>query len=281
MQHEFTIPHTYDFDNALERLAGDPINCVNIQERVVRIPMEDGNIVTLRGLGTLQSPSFVIEDAIDMSQVEEIKSIFGMNESLAEIGEHFARTDLAKVFIDHAGFPLVKSFSLYGTLIRSIIHQQLNMSFANTLSLRFVEEFGDSVEGVLRYPTPEITASIEVSTLRDMQFSTRKAEYIIEVSKAVANNELNLESLRYMNDTEVISVLTSYRGIGPWTAQSFLMSGLGRPDLFPVADIGLQNALKKLWGLNRKPSKEEITARFKDWSPYLSYAALYLWRSIE
>ena len=62
---------------------------------------------------------------------------------------------------------------------------------------------------------------------------------------------------------------------------SFLMSGLGRPNLFPLADIGLQNALKKLWGMDRKPTIDEMLVHFPDWTPYLSYAALYLWHSIE
>lgn len=147
--------------------------------------------------------------------------------------------------------------------------------------MRFVETFGDSVEGVWRYPSPERIASLDVSVLRDMQFSNRKAEYIIGVSRAVVSGELDLQQLKRWEDAEVMEKLVSYRGVGPWTAQNFLMFGLGRPNLFPVADIGLQNALKQLWGLDRKPTKDEILACYPNWSPYLSYAALYLWRSIE
>ena len=147
--------------------------------------------------------------------------------------------------------------------------------------MRFVETFGSETEGVLRYPSPEIVANLDVSTLREMQFSTRKAEYMIGLSQAIADGSLELEKLRQMDDDEVTAKLTAYRGVGPWTAQGFLMFGLGRPNLFPIADIGLQNALKILWKLEKKPTKEEIIARFPDWTPYLSYAALYLWRSIE
>ena len=141
--------------------------------------------------------------------------------------------------------------------------------------------FGSETDGVWRYPSPEIVANLDVSTLREMQFSTRKAEYMIGLSQAIADGSLELEKLRQMDDDEVTAKLTAYRGVGPWTAQGFLMFGLGRPNLFPVADIGLQNALKILWKLDKKPTKEEIIAHFPDWTPYLSYAALYLWRSIE
>ena len=281
INNKITLPFKYDFDRALERLAGDPVNSVDLANRSVRIPMDEGNIVTLQATGTKELPSFIMKGTSDEVQVQEVKSIFHFDQSLDGVAAHFLETDLAPIFIEHEGTPLVRSFSLYGTLMRSIIHQQLNMSFANTLSMRFVEAFGSEMDGVWQYPSPEITAGLEVDTLRNMQFSTRKAEYMIGLSKAIADGSLELNKFKKMDDDEVTAVLTAYRGVGPWTAQGFLMSGLGRPNLFPPADIGLQNALKRLWKMDRKPSKEEMTARFPDWSPYLSYAALYLWRSIE
>ena len=276
-----TLPYVYDFDRALERLSGDPVNSVDLVGRSVRIPMETGNIVTLQATGTNERPSFLIKDTLNELQMKEVESIFHLDRPLDEIGLHFASTDLAPIFLEHEGTPLVRSFSLYGTLIRSIIHQQLNMSFANTLSMRFVETFGSQRDGVWWYPSPERVAELNVETLREMQFSSRKAEYLIGLSQVVADGSLDLEKFKRMDDDEVIAELVTYRGVGPWTAQSFLMSGLGRPNQFPLADIGLQNALKNLWVTDRKPTKDEIIARFPDWSPYLSYAALYLWRSIE
>ncbi|MHA6258510.1 DNA-3-methyladenine glycosylase family protein [Sporosarcina sp. CAU 1771] len=281
MEKQITLSYLYDFDRALERLSGDPVNYVAIDERFVRIPMKEGNNITLRGTGTKEAPKFQLENALNESQIKEVMSIFHLDKSLDEVHSHFMETDLAPIFEEHAGTPLVRSYSLYGTLLRSIIHQQLNMSFANTLSKRFVEKYGSESEGVWRYPSPDRIAELEVAELRELQFSTRKAEYLIGLSQSVADGSLDLERLRQLDDEEVMAELVTYRGVGPWTAQSFLMSGLGRPNLFPLADIGLQNALQKLWGMERKPTKDEITARYPDWSPYLSYAALYLWRSIE
>nr|WP_225942274.1 DNA-3-methyladenine glycosylase [Sporosarcina limicola] len=248
---------------------------------MVRIPMEEGNILNLQGMGTADQPSFVLKNAVDELQIEAVKSIFHFDKPLDGIGAHFADTDLGPIFMEHEGTPLVRSFSLYGELMKSIIHQQLNLSFANTLLMRFVESYGDKIDGVWRYPSPERIALLDVSELRDMQFSTRKAEYMIGLSQAIANGTLDLEKFRQLDDDEVTAELVSYRGVGPWTAQGFLMFGLGRPNLFPLADVGLQNALKKVWGMDRKPTRDEMLVRFPAWSPYLSYAALYLWRSIE
>ncbi|QUW24076.1 DNA-3-methyladenine glycosylase 2 family protein [Sporosarcina sp. Marseille-Q4063] len=281
MDTQISLPFIYDFDRALDRLSGDPLNSVDVTNRILRIPMDEGNVITVKATGTKDEPSFILSGALNKNQIQKINEILHFNDSLDEISAHFANTDLATIFQEHEGTPLIRSFSLYGTLMRSIIHQQLNMSFANTLSLRFVEAFGSETDGVLRYPSPEIVANLEVETLREMQFSSRKAEYMIGLSQAIAEGSLELESLRQMDDDEVTAKLTAYRGVGPWTAQGFLMFGLGRPNLFPIADIGLQNALKILWKLEKKPTKEEIIARFPHWTPYLSYAALYLWRSIE
>ncbi|MBO0601454.1 DNA-3-methyladenine glycosylase 2 family protein [Sporosarcina sp. E16_3] len=243
--------------------------------------MEEGNCVTLQSIGTKQLPSFIVGNAIDAIQIEKVKSIFHFDKPLDAIGLHFAGTDLGSLFMEYEGTPLIKSFSLYGTLMKSIIHQQLNLSFSHTLTKRFVESFGEMVDDVWRYPSPERIAALDVLALRDLQFSTRKAEYVIGLSQAIAEGTLDLEQLIGMDDDEVTSKLVAYRGVGPWTAQGFLMSGLGRPNLFPLADIGLQNALKKVWNMDRKPSQDEMRTRFPEWSPYLSYAALYLWHSIE
>lgn len=278
---QFSLPFVYDFDRAIARLARDPVNTVDLHSCSVRIPMKEGNIVHLQSTGTKQFPSFNIVDAIDENQVKTVKSIFHFDKPLDAIGNHFANTDLGALFLEYEGTPLIKSFSLYETLMKSIIHQQLNLSFAHTLTKRFVETFGSELDGVWRYPTPERIASLDVSTLRELQFSSRKAEYVIGLSQAIAEGKLDLERFTLMDDEEVTSELIAYRGVGPWTAQSFLMSGLGRPNLFPLADIGLQNALKKLWGMDRKPTIDEMLVHFPDWTPYLSYAALYLWHSIE
>lgn len=281
MEVEFSLPYTYDFDRALNRLVGNPVNSVNLEKRFIRVPMQEGNNVTIQATGTTQSPSFICKGAESNLQIEEVKTIFQFAVPLDAISTHFIGTDLELIFKEHKGTPLIRSFSLYSELIKSIIHQQLNLSFANTLLMRFVETYGKQKDGVWHYPSPEQIAVLEVSDLRDLQFSGRKAEYVIGLSQSIASGELDLESFRNMSNDEVIAQLVSYRGVGPWTAQGFLMFGLGRPNLFPLADIGLQNALKQVWELDRKPTQDEMITRLPNWEPYLSYAALYLWRSIE
>ncbi|WP_424472135.1 DNA-3-methyladenine glycosylase family protein [Paenisporosarcina sp.] len=271
----------YDFERVLERLSMDPLISLNKDERYVMVPTEDRKIYKVEAIGTTDEPIFNIVGPKDEKQIQKIKEIFHFDRSLEPVHEHFATTNLSSIFEEHRGTPIIREFSLYATLMKSIIHQQLNLSFAHTLTTRFVHTFGEQVEGVWIYPEPALVGKLQVEDLRELQFSTRKAEYVIGVSKAIASGELDLESLALLDDEIIIETLVKYRGIGPWTAGSFLLFGLGRPNLFPLADIGLQNALKKLWGVADKPKAAEISSHFSEWSPYLSYASLYLWRSIE
>ena len=277
---QLTVPFYYDFDRVLERLSLDPLHVVSLSERLVRVPMPEGNIVSVKAEGTSGNPVFNVEGA-EGGQLNRISEIFHFNQSLDPVAEHFSGTTLAQLFETHKGTPLVREFSLYGSLMKSIIHQQLNLSFAHTLSSRFVQNFGHEKDGVWFYPEPKKIAGLQPEELRELQFSTRKAEYVIGLSQAIAAGTLRLEDLIQKSDEEAVVELVSYRGVGPWTAQSFLMFGLGRPNLFPLADIGLQNALKIQWERDAKPKAEEILRHLPEWSPYLSYAALYLWRSVE
>ncbi|MER2172726.1 DNA-3-methyladenine glycosylase family protein [Psychrobacillus psychrodurans] len=280
MTQTLELAFKYSMEDVLSRLALDPLNCVDLSKQTVKIPIDE-TIITIQSIGTLHEPKFMINGLETDEQYERVLSIFHFNRSLERIHEHFLGTNLHSLFLKFEGTPIITDFSLYGNIIKSIIHQQLNLSFAKTLTERFVHTFGSSKEGIWLYPAPEIIANLEVSTLREMQFSTRKAEYVIGISKAIAEGNLNLEALVSQSDDFILSELIKYRGIGPWTAESFLLFGLGRENLFPLADVGLQNSLKQLWNLDRKPMKSEIAPHLDSWSPYNSYAALYLWRNIE
>ncbi|EDL65121.1 DNA-3-methyladenine glycosylase family protein [Bacillus sp. SG-1] len=281
-----TVLPPYNFDLVLDRLSLDPLNAVDTDNRTVKVPFygKEDEVLTVTATGTSDNPSFLIkmesEDADD-SRLAYLKRIFQWEGTLRDIHQHFLDTDLRDIFIEHSGTPIVLEFSPYATLMKSIIHQQLNLAFAHTLTQRFVQKYGRQKDGVWFYPQPSDVAELDISELREMQFSQRKAEYVIGVSKEIAEGRLNLQELEEKSDEEILKELVKLRGIGPWTAENYLMFALGRLNLFPKTDIGIQNALKKLYGMDRKPSLAEIDKMSAAWNPYLSYASLYLWRSIE
>lgn len=280
--------HTmYDFDYTLYRLSYDPMISLQRDERLVKIPVVfdgDYHIVTVQAIGTTAKPSFIVRSDSEEYKDQIISRIFDLfqwDRELEKIQSHFQQTNLDKLFRDYPATPIVRDFDLYYCLMKTIIHQQLNMKFAYVLTTRFIEQFGEQVDGVWFYPTPEKIANLQVEDLRKLQFSGRKAEYVIDTSKKIAAGELNLEELKDKADEEVIKELVKIRGIGTWTAENWLLFGLGREDLFPKADIGIQNAVKQYFGLERKPTIEELEAFSSGWEPYRSFASLTLWRSIE
>ncbi|MBS4209180.1 DNA-3-methyladenine glycosylase [Bacillus sp. FJAT-50079] len=285
-QEKIEIAGPYQFDLALSRLAIDPLNIVTQEERMIKVPIYSNSpeVATVRAIGTTEKPEFLISGQDSSSKfnvLQKVASIFQWDISLSEIDQHFSTTSLKDVFAKHYGTPIVLEFSLYNTLVKSIIHQQLNMKFAISLTEQFVKTFGFELDGVPFYPSPKTVAELHIEQLRNLKFSQRKAEYIIDLSKLIVSGELNLEHLAQLPEEVVIKELTKIRGIGPWTAQNFLLFGLGRANLFPMADIGIQNAIKALFKLEQKPTITEMQQYSEEWEPYLSYASLYLWRSIE
>jgi DNA-3-methyladenine glycosylase II len=284
-EETISITGPYNFDEVIDRLEIDPLHVLDKQKRLVKVPILIGGerqVVEVIATGTTDEPSFVIKGSeYKDAAIERIKEIFQWKIPLTDVHRHFQNTTLKQLFSEQYGTPLVLEFSPYGCLLKCIIHQQLNMAFAHTLSKRFVETFGVEKDGVWFYPSPEVVANITVEQLRELQFSGRKAEYVIGVGREIVEGRLQLETFPNMSDQEIFDQLIKLRGVGPWTIQNFLLFGLGRPNLFPTADIGIQNALKKYFKMDRKPTLDEMETFKQGWDPYLSYASLYLWRSIE
>jgi DNA-3-methyladenine glycosylase II len=279
----------YNFDLLLNRLGRDPLHAVNKEEKIIKVPLQIQNerrVVEVQFIGTTDDPAFSVS-SINAPKSEQnvilkkLTDIFQWDKSLSKLQDYFAKTELAPLFQSFAGAPIINEFDPYRCLVKCIIHQQLNLKFAATLSERLVKGFGEEVEGVWFYPTPEKVSSLTVEELRVLQFSERKAEYLIQTSEKIASGQLDLEQLGKLSDEEITKQLTALRGIGPWTAENMLLFAYGREDIYPVGDIGIQNALKKLLNLEKKPSKDMMIQLGEKWAPYRSYATLYLWLSME
>lgn len=148
-----------------------------------------------------------------------------------------------------------------------------------------MEHFGESLtfegETYWLFPSCEKVATISVATLRDLQFTVRKCEYIIDIAKLMAGVALTTEKLlQKENDQDIKKALMSIRGVGAWTADYVMMKSLRCPTALPMADVGLHNAVKIQLGLEHKPTIAEITQIATQWKGWQAYATFYLWRSL-
>ncbi len=190
---------------------------------------------------------------------------------------------LRQVTEEFRGLRLMGIPDLFEAMSWGIIGQQINLAFAYTLKRRLVEHFGTSLHWEGRtywaFPTPERIAALTTEDLTALQFTGKKAEYLIGVANLMAECTLSKAGLLAMSDFLAMEKdLLRIRGIGPWTANYVLMRCLRNPAAFPLADVGLHNALKHVLGLEAKPSLEEIRQLAEGWRGWEAYATFYLWR---
>ncbi|MFJ7953361.1 DNA-3-methyladenine glycosylase 2 [Lysinibacillus sp. NPDC096418] len=183
------------------------------------------------------------------------------------------------------GLRMICMPDLFEALVWAIMGQQINLTFAYTLKKRFVEHYGECLtfegETYWLFPSFERIASVNVDDLRELQFTGRKSEYIIDIAKRMANGELTKEMLlQKENIHQVKKLLMGIRGVGAWTADYVMMKSFYDPNGFPIADVGLHNALKTQLGLERKPTIEELKEIEIHWEGWQAYATFYLWRSL-
>jgi DNA-3-methyladenine glycosylase II len=211
---------------------------------------------------------------------------FDLNQDLGNFYE-MANQDIVLKQLTHKyyGLRIMCIPDLFEAMTWAIMGQQINLTFAYTLKKRFVEQFGECLtyEGhtFWLFPDCEKISKIEIDNLRKLQFTSRKAEYIIGVAKAISSGQLTKESLLLLQEYQLVhNSLMAIRGVGAWTADYVMMKCLHHPTAFPIADVGLHNALKQQLELERKPTIEEIKEMAKNWEGWQAYATFYLWRSL-
>lgn len=163
----------------------------------------------------------------------------------------------------------------FGFVLRCIVYQQLSGKAAATIFGRVQDAYSG------RTPTPTQLLATPVSRLRAAGLSGRKVEYAMELARRTQSGDVPVHRLHRMSDDDVMEALVALRGIGRWTAQMVLMFHLGRADVFPELDLGIQKALQRLYRLRKLPTPERATALGARWAPYRSVATWYLWRSLE
>jgi len=162
----------------------------------------------------------------------------------------------------------------FGALVRTVIAQRVSTKAAATVALRLgvLLEGEISVARVLETP---------LAGLRSVGLPERKALAIQALARSSADGSLPLTRLGRWSNRRVTEGLSAIPGIGPWTAQVFMIFSLARPDVFPEGDLGLQEGIRVTFGLQQRPTPRQARERAEAWAPYRSTAAWYLWRAAD
>jgi DNA-3-methyladenine glycosylase II len=204
-----------------------------------------------------------------------------------------------------------RSKFLFEDLLESIVSQQLSVKASNTIFERFKKLFTnntsqgvarlgdpqkvpasdslnedisggkkgqDPAVSVLAFPTPSQILAMEDQKMREAGISFQKISYIKSIADAFLSDLIDVNKIQHMSDEEVIASLTQIRGVGKWTAEMTLIFTLNRPDIFSIGDLGLRNAITRLYGITDREDMQRLSEK---WQPYRSTACWYLWRSLE
>ena len=163
----------------------------------------------------------------------------------------------------------------FGMLVRSIVFQQISGAAARTILGRLIDALPGNKLGA------EGLAALTPEEYRLAGVSKQKAGYLQSLAELSLTGDLKLTRIGRYADEEIIAQLTQVKGIGVWTAQMFLMFSLGRPDVLPWDDLGVRQAIRKLYGLPEMPTRAESERIAGPWRPYASVASWYCWRSLE
>jgi DNA-3-methyladenine glycosylase II len=165
--------------------------------------------------------------------------------------------------------------SHFHALTRSIVFQQLSGKAAATILSRVHALYPDNV------PTPDAVLITKDEHFRTAGLSRQKIGYLRDLSSKVASGALPLDAVDTMTDDDLIDHLVQVKGIGRWTAQMFLMFRLGRRDVLPELDLGIQNAIQRAYKKRKRPTPKQVTQIGAKWTPHRTIASWYLWRSLD
>ncbi len=163
---------------------------------------------------------------------------------------------------------------IYFDLLESIVSQQLSVKVADVIFNRFLLLFPE------KYPYPEQLIAFDIEHLRGVGLSKQKAAYLQNVAHFFTQHDVENKNWHEMSDDDIIEFLTQIKGIGVWSVQMLLMFSFGRPDVFPVGDLGIQQGMAKLFGLQEtgKDLKNKMLELAEPWRPWRTVACRYVWR---
>ena len=193
---------------------------------------------------------------------------------------HLSRScDRLAAFIERQGrfgLKVQRDHDLFNALSRAIIYQQLSGKAAGTIHGRFCAMFPNG------NPDAGFSDALTMEQLRSVGLSRNKALAVQDLAQRTMDGSLpSMRRAAGMNDEDLVETLCQVRGIGPWTAQMLLIFTLGRPDVMPATDLGVQKGVQQVYALEALPSPEEVISATLHLAPYRSAATWYFWRAAD
>jgi len=246
-------------------------------------------LITVRSLGSVDKPelSVSIKPDNELNKKDNVlarkilTSIFNLDFDLKYFYEDMHEDSImSKLTLKLRGLNNPTTPTFFEAIVSSMIEQQISLKAARSIETKMIKEFGNILqldgETYYSFPTPETLSNLEKEDLREYGLSFRKAEYVIDLSKCIEENKLDLNELKTKSTSEIISELLKIRGIGVWTAELAVIRGLHRLVALPADDIGLRRVVSHYYNNDEPISADELRRIAKGWGRWSGLAAFYL-----
>jgi len=216
--------------------------------------------------------------------------LWGLDDDAVDLDASMASDrDMAPLLERFGELRIVRAPDLYEALLVAVIGQQVSVQAAQSIRRRLMQNLGTRVtvdnttgqEDHYLYPTARQLIEARELGLREQGLSRQKSAYLLEIAHRAAAGELDREAFTTLSDEDAIRRMCEIKGVGRWTAEIALMRGLGRNDVFAAGDLGLQVAVQELRGMRKRPSEKALRKIAERWKGWRSYAAFYLWMSLQ
>jgi DNA-3-methyladenine glycosylase II len=244
-------------------------------------------LVSLRGVAARPDKK---KRALPDELITQSRFLWGLDDEVEGLYASMASDhDMAPLLKRFGALRIVRAPHLYEALLVAIIGQQVSVQAAQSIRRRLMQNMGTRVtvgngpgqENHYLYPTGRQLIEAGESALREQGLSRQKSTYLLEIANRAATGELDREAFATLSDEDALGRLCEIKGVGRWTAEIALMRGLGRNDVFAAGDLGLQVAVQELRGMRKRPSEKFLRKIAERWKGWRSYAAFYLWMTLQ
>ena len=275
---EVYVPEDFSFEQCMVYLNRSDIEClhkIKDGEFYKLLKVEDVNVIIKVSMENqkliVTFLDFIPSPWIRAQVAEYVWEMFDLGVDIAPFYKLAEKDSIIKFLVDrYKGLRIIKMKDMFETMCWAIIGQQINLKFAYTLKKRLVENYGEKSiyedEEYFLFPSFDVISKIDIEDLKQFQFTTRKAEYIIGLAKLFNHGDIEKEKLVLEKDYKKLrKMLTEVRGVGNWTADYTILKCFNIIDAFPIADVGIHNAIKGILGLTEKPTINEIERLALNW----------------
>ena len=301
MSHETTFiepvpPFDFDLTAGYHTYFQGRYGSDSLEDGVYRRLLDLGGnllLASVSSVGSVDQPGLQIDLQGERLGAEDVANaarrvgwLLGADQDLGPFYSMASRDHILSGIVERfRGLHLPHTATVFEALVLAILGQQISTQVARVIRTLLIETYGPRLiaDGVTYYafPRPDRLAEAAVEELRGLKLSWRKAEYVRGIAVSALEEAEGLEYLHRLDDGEVISRVTSLRGVGPWTAQWLLVRALGRPDALPLGDLALRRTVSNLGFGGQSVNDKEVEEYCQRWSPWRTYATVYMFAAMR